>query len=231
MGQVHPRASTERRPCFGGSEDTEPCTYEDRGLGQDRRGLRAWCSRVGAGRFEGYNLGYTGGSNTDADNHAIKRAATDQEVHKAKSRLQKKRAVAKVLNTDTRCWSYRGSTSKQQWDELLPPSAMSADCQIGNLGAAANHRSPPQHSPTQEQPTAEQHPSPRAAHLNILFQFFASDCLFLPRLRRLAVPLASQVFLLFCKASGYGWIPHNSSFGFLDLTPATLGVFASLDRF
>jgi hypothetical protein len=21
----------------------------------------------------------------------------------------------------------------------------------------------------------------------------------------------------------YGWIPHNSSFGFLDLTPATLG--------
>jgi hypothetical protein len=29
----------------------------------------------------------------------------------------------------------------------------------------------------------------------------------------------------------YGWIPHNSSFGFLDLTPATLGVFASLDRF
>jgi hypothetical protein len=29
----------------------------------------------------------------------------------------------------------------------------------------------------------------------------------------------------------YGWMPHNASFGFLDLTPATLGVFASLDRF
>ena len=29
----------------------------------------------------------------------------------------------------------------------------------------------------------------------------------------------------------YGWIPHNSSFGFLDIARATLGVFASLDRF
>ena len=78
---------------------------------------------VQTGRFGGYNLGYTGGSNTDADNHAIKRAATEQEVHKAKSRLQKKRAVAKVLNIDTKCWSYRGSTFKQQWDKFLPPTA------------------------------------------------------------------------------------------------------------
>ena len=66
----------------------------------------AEASGLGVGRFEGYNLGYIGGSNTDADNHAIKRAATDQEVHKAKSRLQKKRAVAKVLNINARCWSY-----------------------------------------------------------------------------------------------------------------------------
>ena len=75
--------------------------------------------------FEGYNLGYTSGSNTDADNHAIKRAATDQEVHKAKSRLQKKRAVAKVLNIDTRCGSYRSKEGafKQQWDKFLPPTA------------------------------------------------------------------------------------------------------------
>jgi hypothetical protein len=29
----------------------------------------------------------------------------------------------------------------------------------------------------------------------------------------------------------YGWIPHNSSFGFLDIVRPTLGVFASLDRF
>jgi hypothetical protein len=31
--------------------------------------------------------------------------------------------------------------------------------------------------------------------------------------------------------ASYGWIPHNASFGFLDRPPATLGVFASLDRF
>jgi hypothetical protein len=83
----------------------------------------AEASGLGVGRFEGYNLGYTSGSNTDADNHAIKRAATDPEVHKATSRLQKKRAAAKALNIDTRCWSYRGSAFKQQWDELLPPTA------------------------------------------------------------------------------------------------------------
>jgi hypothetical protein len=29
----------------------------------------------------------------------------------------------------------------------------------------------------------------------------------------------------------YGWTGQRSSSGFFDLTPATLGVFASLDRF
>jgi hypothetical protein len=29
----------------------------------------------------------------------------------------------------------------------------------------------------------------------------------------------------------YGWMPHNASFGFLDIAGAALGVFASLDRF
>ena len=29
----------------------------------------------------------------------------------------------------------------------------------------------------------------------------------------------------------YGWMPHNASFGFLDIASAALGVFASLDRF
>jgi hypothetical protein len=29
----------------------------------------------------------------------------------------------------------------------------------------------------------------------------------------------------------YGWIPHNASFGFLDIASANVGVFASLDRF
>jgi hypothetical protein len=31
--------------------------------------------------------------------------------------------------------------------------------------------------------------------------------------------------------TNYGWMPHNASFGFLDIASATLGVFASLDRF
>jgi hypothetical protein len=90
----------------------------------EARAKTAEASGLGAGRFEGYNLGYTSGSNTDADNHAIKRAATDQEVHKAKSRLQKKRAVAKVLNIDTKCHSYinKKGVFKQQWDKFLPPT-------------------------------------------------------------------------------------------------------------
>jgi hypothetical protein len=87
----------------------------------------AEASGLGAGHFEGYKLGYTGGLNTDADKDAIGRAATQQEVDKAKSRLQRKRAVAKILNIDTRCRSYRqGSDSgsfKRQWDKLLPPTA------------------------------------------------------------------------------------------------------------
>jgi hypothetical protein len=93
---------------------------------------------------------------------------------------------------------------------------MSADCQIGNLGAAANHPSPPQHNPTQEQPTAEQHPSPsKSSPPQYFVQFFASDCLFLPKLRRLTVPLASQVFLLFCKASGYLFLLASAGLGTL----------------
>jgi hypothetical protein len=31
--------------------------------------------------------------------------------------------------------------------------------------------------------------------------------------------------------SHYGWIPHNASFGFLNIASANVGVFASLDRF
>jgi hypothetical protein len=61
--------------------------------------------------------------NTDADKDAIGRAATQQEVDKAKSRLQKKRAVAKILNTDTMSKSYRQGRSKRQWDKFLPPTA------------------------------------------------------------------------------------------------------------
>jgi hypothetical protein len=44
----------------------------------------AEASGLGAGRFEGYKLGYTGGSNPDADKDAIGQAATQQEVDKAK---------------------------------------------------------------------------------------------------------------------------------------------------
>jgi hypothetical protein len=36
---------------------------------------------------------------------------------------------------------------------------------------------------------------------------------------------------LFEIGSAYGWIPHNSSFGFSDMPRLALGVFASLDRF
>jgi hypothetical protein len=62
--------------------------------------------------------------NTDADKDAIGRAATQQqEVDKAKSRLQKKRAVAKALNIDTMSKSYRQGRFKRQWYKLLPPTA------------------------------------------------------------------------------------------------------------
>jgi hypothetical protein len=71
----------------------------------------------------GYKLGYTDGRNAALDTNAIGLAAKQQEVDKAKSRLQKKRAVAKVLNIDTRCRSYIAGRSKRQWDKFLPPTA------------------------------------------------------------------------------------------------------------
>jgi hypothetical protein len=37
---------------------------------------------LGAGRFEGHKLGYTGGLNTDADKDAIGRAATQHAARK-----------------------------------------------------------------------------------------------------------------------------------------------------
>jgi hypothetical protein len=61
----------------------------------------AEASGLGAGRFEGYKLGYTGGSNPDADKDAIGQAATQQEVVDAKSRCKKKLAVAKALSIPT----------------------------------------------------------------------------------------------------------------------------------
>jgi hypothetical protein len=78
----------------------------------------------GAGRFVGYNLDYTGGRDTDADKDAIRQAATQQEVDKAKSRLQKKRAVAKILNINSKDAIYTRKTGvfKQQFDELFPPT-------------------------------------------------------------------------------------------------------------
>jgi hypothetical protein len=97
----------------------------------------AEASGLGAGRFEGYKLGYyTGGSNPDADKDAIGQAATQQEVDKAKSRLQKKRAVAKILNIDTRCRSYRQTRQLQTAVGEAPP----ADCQIGYLGGSSCRR-------------------------------------------------------------------------------------------
>jgi hypothetical protein len=51
----------------------------------------AEASGLGAGRFEGHKLGYTGGSNPDADKDAIGEAAT-QPV--SLSRCKKKLAVA-----------------------------------------------------------------------------------------------------------------------------------------
>jgi hypothetical protein len=83
--------------------------------------------RIGAGRFEGYKLGYTDGSNRDADMDAIRLAATQHEVDDAKSRLchslQKKRAVAEVLDIEIGCRSYRIGRFKRQWNNFLPPTA------------------------------------------------------------------------------------------------------------
>jgi hypothetical protein len=80
---------------------------------------------LGAGRFEGHKLGYTGGSNPDSDKDAIGRAATQQEIVDAKSRCKKKLAVAKALNISIAPTGhiYKGGAFKQQFDELLPPTA------------------------------------------------------------------------------------------------------------
>jgi hypothetical protein len=56
---------------------------------------------LGAGRFGGYELGYTGGSDPDADKDAIRDAATQPEVVNAKRRCKKKLAVARALNIPT----------------------------------------------------------------------------------------------------------------------------------
>jgi hypothetical protein len=55
----------------------------------------------------GYNLGYTDGWNAALDTNATGLAAKQQEVSKAKSRLQKKRAVAVVLDIENGGRSYR----------------------------------------------------------------------------------------------------------------------------
>jgi hypothetical protein len=48
----------------------------------------------------------------------------------------------------------------------------------------------------------------------------------------LLTPAHAQMVCSFvCAPCRYGWIPHNASFGFLDIASANVGVFASLDRF
>jgi hypothetical protein len=75
---------------------------------------------IGAGRFEGYKLGYTAGSNRDADMAAIGQAATQQEVVDARTRLLKKRAVAKILNRRT---FLRSPDKVQTAVREVPPSS------------------------------------------------------------------------------------------------------------
>jgi hypothetical protein len=70
----------------------------------------------------GYNLGYTDGWNAALDTNVIGLAAKQQEVGKAKSRLQKKRAVAEVLNIEIGCRSYTRGRFKRQWDQFLLPT-------------------------------------------------------------------------------------------------------------
>jgi hypothetical protein len=109
--------------------------------GANRRGrgtlYRAWRRSCSTGPAEGfmeglgllgaaalgYKLGYTDGKNSDADMNAIRRAATEPEVLQAKSRLKKKLAVARILNTDTRRDTYCSGWFKQQFDEFFPPTA------------------------------------------------------------------------------------------------------------
>jgi hypothetical protein len=79
---------------------------------------------LGAGSFEGYKLGYTGGTNPDADKVAIGRAATQKGVVYAKSRCKKKIAVAQALNTNRGSNLYKaGGTFRQQFDQFFPPTA------------------------------------------------------------------------------------------------------------
>jgi hypothetical protein len=80
---------------------------------------------LGAGRFEGYKLGYTGGKNPKADKKAIRDAATQPEVVDAKSRFKKKLAVARALNIPTAPTGhiYKGGAFKRKFDELFPPTA------------------------------------------------------------------------------------------------------------
>jgi hypothetical protein len=62
------------------------------------------------------------GWNAAFDTNAIGLAAKQQEVGKAKSRLQKKRAVAEVLDIEIGCRSYTRGRSKRQWDQFLLPT-------------------------------------------------------------------------------------------------------------
>ena len=82
-------------------------------------------SGLGAGRFEGYKLGYTGGVNTDADKDAIGQDATQQEVVDAKSRCKKKLAVARALNIPAAPTGhiYKTGAFKRKFDERFPPAA------------------------------------------------------------------------------------------------------------
>jgi hypothetical protein len=77
-----------------------------------------------AGRFGGYKLGYTGGSNPGADKDAIRQAATQPDVVDAKRRCKKKLAVARALNIPTAPTGhiYKKGAFKQQFDELFPPT-------------------------------------------------------------------------------------------------------------
>jgi hypothetical protein len=92
-----------------------------------RTKLECWtaeASGLGAGRFEGYKLGYTGGSNPDANTDAIGEAATQPEVVSL-SRCKKKLAIARALNIPTAPTGhiYKRGAFKRKFDELFPPTA------------------------------------------------------------------------------------------------------------
>jgi hypothetical protein len=83
----------------------------------------AEASGLGAGRFEGYNLGYTGGFDQAADKDAIVEAATQPEVVSL-SRSKKKLAVARALNINSKDRTYTRKTGafKRKFDEVFPPT-------------------------------------------------------------------------------------------------------------